>query len=313
MNNFLNRFRIPTLLGMGIIISAIAAGVYLTLREQTIISQAAAKISIQNITVTNLSDDSVTIFWQTSQPSSSFVTLGLQNPIETVALDDRDADPPTEARKRLLHYVSLKNLLPKTAYVYKIVAGKSSSDTLSLSTAAPLNFQTGLGPIIGSVLDGDKPLDEGIAILSADGATAQSALIKDNGNFLIPITQIRKADLSEGYSLSENDIIKINILSSKGQAGIEFKLSDFDKQLPSVKLGGYLNLTSLKQDLTKYDLNNDGGINSADYAVVFQNLGPVLEINPARKQVGKNPKADINGDGTVDQKDLDLITEQINQ
>jgi hypothetical protein len=47
-----------------------------------------------------------------------------------------------------------------------------------------------------------------------------------------------------------------------------------------------------------FDVNGDGQINSADVTIVSSNIG--------RKKL-TNPKADINLDGVVDQKDLDLI------
>ncbi len=316
MNDFLSKFRIPTLLGLGIIISAITAGVFLVLKEQTITSQASPNLTVQNITLTNLSDDSATIFWQTSAALPSFITLGSQNPSETTILDDRDTIPASDnagPKARLLHYATIKNLLPKTTYRYKITSGNSSSDTFEFTTAAPLNFQTGQRPVIGSVLDGDKPLAEAVAILSITNAATQSALIKEDGNFLIPISQVRKADLSEGISLTENTTAKLTILSTKGQAAAIFRLADFENGLPPIVLGENLDLTSLKENLTKYDLNADGGINSTDYSIVFQNLGPLREAFPQRKQVGKNPKADLNSDGVVDQKDLDLISKQINK
>lgn len=316
MQNFLTRFRIPTLLGLGIIAAGIAVGAFLVLKQQNIISQAYPDVSAQNITIANLSDDSVAISWQTSDAVPSFITFGSQNSNETTILDNRDTDPASingGPTSRLLHYVTIKNLLPKTTYQYKIISGTSSSETLNFTTAAPLNFQTGLKPIIGSVLYRNEPLDEGIVYLEIADAAIQSSLIKNTGNFLIPMSQIRKLDLSEGFSPMKDTVAKLTVLSNKGQSTVLFKLEDFEKELPAIKLGENLDLISLKQNLTTYDLNGDGGVNSADYAIVFQNLGPLRETNPNRKQVGKNPKADLNEDGVVDQEDLDLIAKQINQ
>ena len=304
MTEFLSKFRIPTLLGLGIIIFGIAAGSYLVFRGQNITSNASSDTAVQNVTVSNFTDDSVTISWQTSTPTPSFITLGIQSPNEITILDDRDNNPPAGGPKdRLLHYATMKNLLPKTTYQYKIISGKFLSDTSNFTTAAPLNLQTGLRPVIGSVVAGDKPVDEAIAYLSITGATTQSAVIKNSGNFLIPISQIRKADLSEGFSLSEGNVAKLTILSPKGQATVLFNLGSFDKGLPPVTLGENLDLTSLnpKSDQIDYDLNGDGRINSADNAIILQNLGK----NP------KNPKADLNKDEVVDQKDLDLLIKQI--
>ena len=55
--------------------------------------------------------------------------------------------------------------------------------------------------------------------------------------------------------------------------------------------------------LTKYDLNGDGKINAADNAIILLNFGK----NP------KDKKADINEDGMVDQKDLELMSQKLEE
>lgn len=309
MKNFLSSLKIPTVLGLGIILFGIAAGVFLVLREQNIISQASPNITAQNINITNTTDDSITISWQTSTSVASFITYGIKNPNDQTVLDDRDSNSP---HPYSIHYVTIKNLLPKTNYQYKILSGKISSDILNFTTAAPISSQTGFSPIIGSILDGEKPLDEGVVYLTIADSTVQSALIKTSGNFLIPISQIRKQDLSENFPLKEGSVAKLTIISARGSASILFKLKISSDPLSTVKLGQNIDLTANEnlmqpslnpQNLNKYDLNNDGKINAADNAIVLLNFGK----NPKEK------KADLNGDGIVDQKDLDLMSKQINQ
>lgn len=311
MKDFFNKFRIPTILGLGIIIAGMSAGIFMVSKEQIFLSNAAPNISPQNITLSNTSDDSVTISWQTPTPATSFITFGRMNPNEETVLDDRDANPPTGGPKTYsIHYFTIKNLLPKTTYQYKIISGKNSSEVSKFTTAAPLSTQTGFRPIIGSVLDGDTPLNEGVIYLSIADAATQSALVKSSGNFLIPLSQIRKADLSDNFSATEDTMAKLTIVSVKGQTSVIFKLGQFDKGLPPIKLGQDVDLTTVtpppspvtaNQDLDKYDLNGDGKINSTDYAIILQNVGK----NP------KNKKADLNGDGVVDQKDLDLMSQKL--
>lgn len=303
MKGFLIKFKIPTILGLTIIISGIAVGVFLTLREQNFISKATPQILPQNITLANISDTEVSLSWQTSGEVASFISFGINNPNEQVSLDDRDLKTPMP---HLMHYVTIKNLLPQTTYQYKIFSSKFSTATNKFTTAASLN-QTGLRPIIGSVLDGNKVLAEGVVYLSIADATTQAALIKTSGSFLIPISQIRKADLSEGFKLTEDTLLKLTVISEKGQVNVLFKLKDSDEGLPPIHLGENLDLTTSinpsSDALKKYDLNGDGKINAADNSIVLQNFG-------------KNPKdksADLNGDGVVDQKDLDLMGKQINQ
>ena len=306
MTQFINKFKIPTLLGLGIIFLGLASGLYLVLREQTFLSQAAPNFTPRNITIANIAEDSVVISWQTSSAASSFVTFGQSNPGEQTALDDRDTNVP---KSRLTHYVTLKNLLPKKNYQFKIISGKFTSDIAKFETATPLTNQTGLTPIIGSVLDGDSPLRDGIVYLSIPEAAAQSALVKEGGNFLIPLSRIRKADLSDTYQLTEGEVVKLTINSDKGNASMLFTLKASSLPLPPIKLGQNVDLTTTEEtlittnDLDKYDLNSDGKTNAADNVIILQNLGK----NP------KNTRADINEDAVVDQKDLDLMSQKLKE
>lgn len=305
-----NRLKIPTLLGLGIIIIGIMGGVFLVLRNQTFVTQATPSLISQSITLTNIEEDSVTISWQTSSDVPGFVSYGQSSPNEQTLLDDRDGNIP---KPHLTHYVTIKNLLPKTTYQFKIVSGKFTSEIHEFTTSAPTQSQTGFRPVIGFVFDGNKPLEEGIAYLSISQAVTQSSLIKNMGNFLIPLSFIHKADLSEIFPLKEGDIAKITIISNKGQASILLKLTELGRLLPPLKLGQNLDLTNIEleikeaspssRELNKFDLNEDKSINVGDYAILLQNFG----------KGPKDKRADLNSDGLVDQKDLDLMAEQINQ
>lgn len=309
MRDFFNKLKIPTILGLSIIILGIIAGVFLTLREQTFTSQAAPNATPENITISNISDTEVVISWQTSFPALSFLTYGTTNPNETTLLDDRDLllDKPS---LHTIHYVTVKNLIPSTVYKFKVISGKLSSDIQEFKTANPIDSSTGSKPIIGTVVDENMPLAEGIVYLSIANATTQSSLIKQSGNFLIPTSDIRSMDLSSNITLSEDTIGKLSIISSKEQTNVLFKFKDIENTLPPIHIGQDLDLTDktnttskkLLTNLDKYDLNKDGKINSADNSIVLDNQGR----NP------KNKAADLNEDGVVDQKDIDLMAEQIN-
>lgn len=304
MTDFINKFKIPTLLGLGIIFLGITGGVYLVLREQAFVSQAAPNLTPRGITVTNITDDSAVISWQTNSAAPSFVAFGQNSPGGQTALDDRDTTPTPH----LTHYVTLKNLLSKTSYQFKINSGKITSEIEKFETATPITNQTGFTPIIGSVLDGDSPLEDGFVYLSLPDATIQSSAVK-TGNFLIPLSQVRKADLSDIYPLTEGTVAKLTIRSDKGETEVLFRLKATSNTLPPIKLGQNIDLTtdipsppaSNITDLSKYDLNEDGKINVADNATILQNLGK----NP------KNKKTDINEDGIVDQKDRNLMTQKL--
>lgn len=313
MTSFMSKFKIPTVLGLIIIVAGITIGVYLNLKEQIFLSQAAPNTAPQNIILSNITDTSTVISWQTNSEAASFVTFGQNNPGEQTALDDEDNQTGSKPQPRLIHYVTLKNLLPKTNYQFKIISGKISSDVEKFQTAQPLTNQISFSPIIGAALDGNNPLEKGVAYLSIPETVIQSAPIKTGGNFLIPLSQIRKTDLTE-YQLAENTVVKLTIRSDKGEANILFKIKATSSPLPSIKLGQDVDLTTetekatpeptpviQEKDMKKYDLNGDGKINAADNAIILQNFGKKF----------KDKKADLNGDGKVDQKDLDLMAQEL--
>lgn len=299
---FMSKFKIPTLLGLSLLIVGIVAGVYLNLREQIVLSQAAPDLTPQNVTLSNITEDSVTISWQTKAAAKSLVAFGQNSPGQYSVLDDQNNNAI------FTHHATLKNLLPKTTYQFKIVSGKISSEIEKFETAQPPTTQTGFAPVIGTVLDDDTPLEAGVAYLSIAGATPQSAPIKSGGNFLIPLSSIRKVDLSDIYPLSADTIAKLTVVSEKGTANLLFKLKDAAIPLPPINLGQNIDLTIPEEtpqpsadNLNTYDLNEDGKINAADNTIILQNLG----------KKSKDQKTDLNKDGKTDQKDLNLMAQKL--
>lgn len=303
---FLNKFKIPTILGLGIILLGLGSGLYLVLKEQVFLSRAAPDLTPQNITVTNITEDTAVISWQTNSQTASFIIFGQKGSGEQTVLDDRDKDRPTP---RFVHYVTLKNLLPQTHYQFKIVSGKLTSPATSFDTAKPISSQTGFGPVIGSVSDDGKPVNEGIAYLSLDTAVIQSAEVKAGGNFLIPLSSIRKADLSDILALADAMPAKITIISNKGSATINFFLTA-SSVLPLVSLGQNVDLTVKENRADKYDLNGDGKINSADYTVISSCFGKKPEVMVSNMSCAK---ADLNSDSKIDQKDLNLMSQKLKE
>lgn len=296
-----SKFRIPTLLGLGIILAGIITGVILVLRSQSLISFAAPDVSAQQINITNITATSASISFQTSIESPAFLTYGINSPDEKTILDERDTKKP---QSRKIHYFALKDLKEQINYQYKITTGKKTSSVSKFQTAKMESSQNGFSPVIGSATSGEKVVNEGIAYLSISGAVTQSALIK-NGSFLIPVSFIRKSDLSDTFIPTEQVTAKLTIVSNQGEANILFILQPANN-LPAVKIGQNLDLTSPEVSTPTpipFDLNADGFINAADNAIVLKNFGK----NPRDK------KADLNSDGVVDQKDLSLIAKQINQ
>lgn len=301
--NILTKFRIPTLLGLLLIIGGMAGGVYLVLQNQTLQSRASPDLTPQNVEVTNIEEGSFSVSWQTAQETLGFVIVNIAGSDQTV-LDDRD---PISPQSKILHHVTVKNLTPQTTYQYKIVSGKLKLPPSKITTAGVSSFQNGLKPVIGQVAVNNQFLPNGLVFLEVADSIKQSAPIKEYGNFVIPLSSLRKSDLSDVFLPDDQTIGKIEVMGENLKSTVTFYLKDSEKPLPLLHLGESLDLTKpstiLGAAIPKFDLNEDGLINSSDYSIVLRNFGK----NPKEK------KADLNGDGVVDKKDLELIQTEINK
>lgn len=283
-------FKIPTLLGLSIIIVGLVAGLTLVFKNQTFLIKASPDITPLNITTSNIEDSRATISWQTSVETNGFITFGKDTTTEQTVTDDRDNSTP---KKYKTHHVTLKNLTPKTTYLFTIGGAKKN---YSFSTASSTNSQNNLKPIIGSVSDNGKPLNSGIVYLTTEGAATQSTIIKNLGNFIIPIINIRTLDLSQVAEFTQETVFKLKIISENEKSTtVIFTLKDAEVPLGPFILGQDLDLTAEAETSTfsKFDLNRDNLINSSDYAMISKN------------------KVDLNSDGVVNQKDLDLMQKQM--
>ncbi len=312
--NILTRYRTPTLLGLAIILGGLGTGVYLSMQNQYLVVRATPETQPKNIVVpnfvSNIEDTQIAISWQTDVEVPGFVTIGTKGNSEQTILDDRDQSVPQLHR---IHLVTAKNLIPATTYQFHIVSGKNKSEIAELTTAAVSLAENGFKPIVGSVLESGKPLSEGIAYLTISGAMIQASLIKDFGNFIIPIAKLRQTDLQGIFQPTKQMAAKLNVVSPAGTATVIFNLTDDGRPLPTIKIGDNLDLTvpiilPKNPDLDKFDLNSDGLINASDYAIILKNLG----------KNSKEPRADITGlegkpDGVVDQKDLTAMSQKISE
>lgn len=312
MSSFLSTFKIPTMLGLSVICIGVVAGVYMTIQNQptSFLTKADPDQSPKNITISNIEDVSVSISWQTSAKVPGFVTFGTDTADGQTLRDDRDSETPV---LRTIHHVTLKKLGPQVKYKFKIFSGKTSSSVMDVTTAAVSSSPNVLKPIIGSVLLKDAPLEDGLVYLSVSGAVIQSSVIKNLGNFIIPLSSMRGQDLSQIFSPSLESVGKVTVISKEGQASALVKLNNLHSPIGPLKIGQSLDLTTvvpspspslITSDLVKFDLSpipGDGFINTADNAVILNNFGK----NP------KDKRADLNGDGVVDKKDLDLMAQKI--
>lgn len=300
--------KIPTLLGLSIMIAGLAIGVFLLNQNRLTIFQIQARQSNIpfNITVANLSSTSAAIFWQTAQPTTGFVQAGPGSSLNLTFQDERDFSRP---EPHTLHFVILTNLTPQTTYSFTINSG-----SITHPQNNPLSFTTSQAippadhpPLVGTILTTDyQPVGEALVVLEIAGAQKLATITKMAGNFILPLSELKNDQLTANFDLQRTNLsAQLTIFDSQKKSQVRIILP-LPSPLPPLTLGQDLNLISApaSSSATKsYDLNSDGVINSLDLSFLVKNLGR----NPQNKQ------ADLNHDGIVDQKDVDILNQLIPQ
>lgn len=287
--------KIPTLLGLGVLLVGLVGGVFLVSQNQLAIFQtrAAKSPEPQKITLANLSANAASVYWQTDGESTGFIEAGPGPSLGLTFKDDRDTGTP---KPHKLHFVTLNNLTPNTTYYYKIVSGTNSYPNQPLSFKTLENFSSFTNsPLIGQIVDNNlQPVDEALISLSLPETQNLATITKVSGNFILPLTNLS--------DLSSNPGAVLTVFNGEKSSRINLKLPFITNSLPQIILGQDIDLIPSESStsalpLIKNDLNEDGVVNALDLGIIFNNFG----------KKGQNIVGDLNQDGTVDQNDIDIL------
>lgn len=238
MKNSIWNKRIPTLIGLLVIVIGIGTTTFLVQRRVIFTGFAGPSNSPKNIRITNVSDTSFTVSFLTDAAVLGSINFDKDRNLGQTALDEREQK--SSLTPHTVHSISVKNLTPNTSYYFSITSGQ---DTFLQNGAA---FSITTGPNIASLSslqkkvsgkvqlpDGDPP-KEAIVYLTAGNSQAISTLTKEDGSYEIPLNLLRVSDLSSYVTLKENSIIKMLIVSADLSSNIE--LSNSSTEVPTIIL-----------------------------------------------------------------------------
>ncbi len=301
--------KLPTLLGLALLTTAIVFGIAIFLYRQKLYEESRLILAPQKIQIVNISDSSATITWQTEIPAVGLISYGSNQNLSESAGDDRDKN---SREIRLTHFVTINNLQPNKNYYYKIKTADSLSPNypLSFKTAALVQKETASAPIRGSVVVDESltPVDEALIFLKIPGAADLASFTTTAGNFIIPLKNLYQSSLTDFFAPKPGIEATLVIARANLESSASIILPLYNQPLPPILLGESKDLrqaltasptqsATLSAKLIKFDLNNDGQLNSLDVSIIIDNFGKKQKIE----------KADLNGDWVVDQKDLDIL------
>lgn len=252
MNNLWSR-KIPTFIGLFFIIVGTLVTTLLVRGDTIFQIRAGPGEDPKNIKITNVSDNSFTITYQTDDKVIGTVNYGIDsNNLDGISLDDRD-QLSQQINKYNYHSITIRNLDPNTKYYYSITSGsKKYENTKSrfevLTKGEISDTPSSQFPISGKVVlpDGTAPND-GVVYVEIEGAELTSTLLKNDGTYVLPLNTLRKSLVDEYFELSDNTLITVDIYANS-----QFSTASVTKNeispVPLITLSGSYDFSKRNED-----------------------------------------------------------------
>ncbi len=237
--------RIPTLLGIFVLVVALIAGTLLLGKGPGVFAPRATPTTTpKNIKVTNVTDNSFTISFLTDDITPGFVKYGTtESALNSQASDDRDQLSGTVADFKM-HHITVRGLQPTTNYYYTLGTGAGTSFDNNgmpflIKTAARNGAPAAAKTIYGSVSNQTgSPADGSVVYIALANAGEMSSLVKASGSWAVPLSNARTKDGSGYAQISDVDNIIISVQGPTPTEIASLNTTVADAQpVPTLKFG----------------------------------------------------------------------------
>lgn len=208
--------KIPTILGLLVLIIGMVAGVFLIRYRQIFRLGASGSDSPKDVRVGNISDTSFTVSWTTEKEIEGAIMVGEnQNNLNKVGED--------ELGRGFTHTTTLRNLTPETTYFFKVNSNGNLFDqegiAWNVKTGPTLSGSPSTNLISGSLLSATgEPVQNGLIYISVGGSLFSTTTSK-NGGWVIQLSQARSLDLSSFLVINDSSTL-LEVSANAGPAGV---------------------------------------------------------------------------------------------
>ena len=231
--SFMNK-KIPTALGLLILIAGLIAGIVLVNSRTSLQTKAGPTESPKNIKITNRGSNSVSISWTTDIPMTGYIRYS-EDPakITVPAGDVRDQISGT-SQAYTNHYVNITGLSPNKQYYFNIGSGSQSYN----DNGRPFQFRTFASlssppedVVSGKVINADgSPVNGAIVFLDLPEAETLSAITKNDGGWRINLSTARNKDGKVPPIDPKTTVLSIFV--SAGSTGTATAITNTEKARP---------------------------------------------------------------------------------
>lgn len=210
------RHKIPTIIGLILLVLGVAAGVFLVQRAQPFSLRASPEQTPQQIRITNITDKSFSVSWITDQATLGFLSYGKSASLGGTANDEISSNNPS-----LIHHVTVSGLSPNTSYFFKVGADKNLFDNdgqpYKATTAPQITIALKTDIIFGTVDTATgSPAANVLVYVTLSGISPLSAVTDNSGKWSIPLSTARSTNLSSRASYTPEDKLQIFVQGGAG-------------------------------------------------------------------------------------------------
>jgi len=233
--------RIPTAVGVLILLGGLVAGVVLVNSRQSILTKAGPTEAPKNVKISNLGSNTFTVSWTTDTPVTGYIKYS-ENPakITTPAGDIRDQISGS-SQGYTNHYVGVTGLSSDKTNYFMIGSGSQLYD----DSGKPFELRTGqtvIAPpedvISGKVVGADgSSINNAIVYVEIEGAQTLSAMTKTDGTWKLNLALSRD---SKGAVLTYDSTSSlVSIFVQAGISGTATAITNTGKAkpVPDIVLG----------------------------------------------------------------------------
>jgi hypothetical protein len=241
----IKRNKIPTILGIIILLAGTFGGVFFLQKSQVFKIGASTTVTPKDIRVSNLTDTSATITWTTEGQTADFISYGDTQSVGNIENETQDN------QKFFTHSITLTGLKAGTTYFYKI----NSEGTTFDNNGIPWQFATGPAlsenqntiTVSGSVLTAaGQPAQRAIIYITVNGYLL-STLTSDSGTFVLQLGQVRTSDLSSYANIDmAQTLLEISVQAETGETASAQIFPQSANPVPTLILGQTQDFRSLQ-------------------------------------------------------------------
>ena len=253
--------KIPSFLGIIVIIIGIIATIFLVRNERIIQINAGPGQEPKNIEVSNVSDSSFTITYTTDDSVIGTLNIGeTSNNLSIKNLDIRDKNSQSVSKYQTHHLVA-NNLKPNKTYYYTITSGdktfSNNGSSYELKTAPSIGKNLSNKTVAsGKVINPDGTIPTGaIVVVKINGAQPISSILNSDGSYSIPMSNLRTFGLDKFADVNEELPVNIDIFAGNLKSQVNLSSNQLSN-IPLVTLSNNYHFSEVNSVVVKNNREN---------------------------------------------------------